>query len=66
MELSDLKNFVGEKALSNITNLNLKAFIAAFSLHINDDVSIINHIMKNPHIRDLLRHPELYIIGVEA
>ena len=28
-ELSDLKNFVGAKAISNISNLNLKAFIAA-------------------------------------
>lgn len=65
-ELSDLKNFIGKKALSNITSLNLKAFIAAFSLHTNNDELIINHIMQNSHIRDLLRHPELYIIGVET
>ena len=65
-ELSDLKNFVGAKAISNISNLNLKAFIAAFFLHSDDDNQIINHIMKNPCIKDLLQHQELYIIGVES
>ena len=65
-ELSDLKNFVGEKALSNITGLNLKALIAAFSLHSNNDTLIIKHIMENEYLKNLIYHPELYIIGIEA
>lgn len=65
-ELSDLRNFVGNKALSNIVNLNLKAFIAAFSIYSKNDKLIINNIMKNQYIENLLRHSELYIIGVEA
>ena len=65
-ELSDLKNFVGNKALSNILSLNLKAFIAAFSLHSKNDDLIIKNIMQNPFVRELLLYPELYIIGVEA
>ena len=65
-ELSDIKNFVGNKALANIADLNLKAFIAAFSLYSANDNLIIGNIMKNQYIEGLLRHPELYIIGVEA
>lgn len=65
-ELSDLKNFVGSKALSNISSLNLKAFIAAFSLYSKNDSLIIKNIMENQYIKNLLFYPELYIIGVEA
>lgn len=64
-ELSDLKNFVGDKALSNI-NLNLKAFVAAFSIYSKNDNLIIDNIMKNQYIKNLLYYPELYLIGVEA
>lgn len=65
-ELSDLENFVGNKALSNIVHLNLRAFVAAFSIYSKNDKLIINNIMENQYIKDLLCHPELYIIGVEA
>ncbi len=65
-ELSDLRNFASIFAQKNMHESGLRVFVAAFSLYPHDNERLLKQIMKNKHLSNLLKYPELYIIGVET
>lgn len=62
-EINVLENFVSESATTNFLAGD-KAFSAAFSLN-DDPKKMIKNALLNKHLKQLLGHKELYLIGVE-
>ena len=64
-ELNTLQHFVTEKAINNSLQ-GKKAFVAAFSINSPNPMNIISNALKSNAIDELLKYPELYVIGVEV
>lgn len=66
MDMVHLKNFTSKKAYKNMTNKK-RAFAAAFSMKsAKDDYSkILSFPLNMTEIHELIKHEELFIIGVE-
>lgn len=64
-EMSDLEHFTTEKAQANFLLPTGKAFAAAFSVHSDDSDTIFGNIKKCDKFKELLKYPELYLIGIQ-
>lgn len=63
-ELSDLKHLVSAQTQANLLINELRGYAAAFSTHTRDVEKMFKHIISKPEFVDLLRFPEVYLIGV--
>ena len=64
-EMSDLEHFTTEKAQANFLLPTGKAFAAAFSVHSDAPDTIFKNIKKCDKFKELLKYPELYLIGIQ-
>lgn len=64
-ELSDLRKFVTEAAISNAAN-GVKSFCAAFSITSDDPLKIMNNALDSEFLQPLLTFESLYLVGVKV
>ncbi len=64
-EYADLKRIFSKVSSRHKKNSN-KAFVASFSLNAKDNEDILRKALECEELQNLMKYPELYIIGVEV
>jgi hypothetical protein len=64
-ELEILLNFATQDACKKAA-LGKKGYVAAFSLNAKNPEIIFENALKSAHVKELLVHQELYLIGIES
>ncbi len=64
MEFAIIENFVTEEAMQKALD-GEKAYIAAFSINATSPENVMDNAISSEHTRNLARHKEIYLVGVE-